>query len=300
MSGASGDASGGAFSDVSGVRPGATARPRVRPGAPPRVQPGPPPPVRPVVRRVGRRALLVELPDAAATESFHAEVLRLRDEGELPGGVREIVPGARTVLLDGLARPARVAAELTALGAPPSPADRADGPTLDIPVRYDGPDLAEVAELWGVPPGDVGRLHSATAFRVAFCGFAPGFGYLTGLPEHRHVPRRAAPRTRVPAGAVALAGPYTGVYPRPSPGGWQIIGTAVDTVLWDPARDPAALLSPGTRVRFVPVPVPGAGAGAKSERKGVRGPDPHVVREAELVRDTEPEAVREAEPENGS
>ena len=91
----------------------------------------------------------------------------------------------------------------------------------------------------------------ATEFRVAFCGFAPGFGYLTGLPERCHVPRRDSPRTAVPAGSVALAGPYTGVYPRSSPGGWQIIGTT-EAVLWDPGREPAALLSPGTRVRFVP------------------------------------------------
>lgn len=218
---------------------------------------GPPPAdpaVSPVVRRVGRHALLVELPDDVAAETFHTEVLRLRDAGELPGGVREIVPGARTVLLDGLAQPARLAAELTDWRSTGT-ADRADGPTLTVPVRYDGPDLADVAGLWDVPPAEVGRLHSATEFRVAFCGFAPGFGYLTGLPEHRHVPRRAAPRTRVPAGAVALAGPYTGVYPRSSPGGWQLIGTAVGVALWDPAREPAALLCPGTRVRFVPEPL---------------------------------------------
>ncbi|GAA3308229.1 hypothetical protein GCM10020295_69690 [Streptomyces cinereospinus] len=123
---------------------------------------------------------------------------------------------------------------------------------VELPVRYDGPDLADVAALWGVSEPEVARIHAGTEFRVAFCGFAPGFGYLTGLPPHCHVPRRATPRTAVPAGSVALAGPYTGVYPHASPGGWQLIGST-DAVLWDPARVPAALLSPGTRVRFVPV-----------------------------------------------
>ncbi|MFD6426185.1 allophanate hydrolase subunit 1 [Streptomyces sp. NPDC060198] len=218
----------------------------------------------PRVLPVGRDALLVELGSGEAAEAFHAEVLRRRDRGELPP-VREIVPGARTVLLDGIGEPAgrrsgtagrarldRFAQELT--GWTVEPLHRADGPAVEIPVVYDGPDLAEVAARWGVPPGEVAAVHSGTAFRVAFCGFAPGFGYLTGLPEHLHVPRRATPRTRVPAGALALAGPYTGVYPRASPGGWQLIGRMPDPArLWDPARDPAALLVPGARVRFVPV-----------------------------------------------
>ncbi|OSC56688.1 hypothetical protein B5180_38975 [Streptomyces sp. BF-3] len=120
--------------------------------------------------------------------------------------------------------------------------------------RRERRDLDEVAALWGVGADEVAALHSRTAFRVAFCGFAPGFGYLTGLPERLHVPRRTTPRTRVPAGAVALAGPYTGVYPRPSPGGWQLVGRMPDPgALWDPGREPAALLVPGTPVRFVPV-----------------------------------------------
>lgn len=102
------------------------------------------------------------------------------------------------------------------------------------------------------------RIHTAAEFRVAFCGFAPGFGYLTGLGERYAVPRRATPRTAVPAGSVGLAGPYTGVYPRSSPGGWQLIGTT-DSVLWDATREPAALLSPGTRVRFAAVEDDGHG-----------------------------------------
>ncbi|WP_079123162.1 5-oxoprolinase subunit B family protein [Streptomyces abyssalis] len=207
------------------------------------------PPPAPVVLPVGRHGLLVELPGAEAAEAFHAEVLRRRAAGLLPG-ITEIVPGARTVLLDGLAEPRRLAAEVGEWRIPPL--ERGSESAVEIPVRYDGPDLPDVAGMWGVTPEEVGRLHAATTFRVAFCGFAPGFGYLTGLPEQYHVPRRSDPRTRVPAGSVALAGPYTGVYPRSSPGGWQLIGTAVRTVLWDAGREPAALFAPGTRVRFVP------------------------------------------------
>ncbi len=197
---------------------------------------------------VGDHGLLIELDSGEAVEALHAELLRRAAAGQLPA-TREIVPAARTVLIDGLAAPERFAAELAGWEIPP--AARSGARTVELPVRYDGPDLADVAELWGVTPDEVVRIHSGTEFRVAFSGFAPGFGYLTGLPERYHVPRRATPRTRLPVGSVALAGPYTGVYPRSSPGGWQLLGTT-DAVLWDSAREPAALLAPGTLVRFVP------------------------------------------------
>jgi KipI family sensor histidine kinase inhibitor len=197
---------------------------------------------------VGDRALLVEVSGGEEAAALHAELLRRRAAGELR--VREIVPAARTVLLDGLDEPAgRLAARLPHWELPPLPPREDDA--VHIPVRYDGPDLADVAALWGVAVEEVPRIHAAAEFRVAFCGFAPGFGYLTGLPARYDVPRRSTPRTSVPAGSVALAGPYTGVYPRSSPGGWQLIGTT-DTVLWDHARVPAALLAPGTLVLFVP------------------------------------------------
>jgi len=219
-----------------------------------------------VVLPVGRHALLVELPTAEAAEAFHAELLRRSADGSLTeraGGVREIVPGARTVLLDGLPEPHRLAGELARWRIPPL--SRGSGPAIELPVRYDGPDLADVAARWGVTPQEAARLHAATEFRVAFCGFAPGFGYLTGLPEEYAVPRRSDPRTRVPAGSVGLAGAYTGVYPRSSPGGWQLIGTVVRTALWDPQREPAALLTPGTRVRFMPEPARAGEAGEAEE-----------------------------------
>ncbi|MDI3386671.1 5-oxoprolinase subunit PxpB [Streptomyces sp. B-S-A8] len=202
-------------------------------------------------RLVGEHALLVELDSGAAVEALHAVLLQRRETGELPP-VREIVPAARTVLLDGLADPRTLAATIPTWDVPELPARAPE--TVELPVRYEGPDLAEVAALWGVAVDEVARIHAGTEFRVAFCGFAPGFGYLTGLPERYAVPRRATPRTAVPSGSVALAGPYTGVYPRSSPGGWQLIGTT-DAVLWDHTRVPAALLSPGTRVRFVPAGV---------------------------------------------
>ncbi|EMF51673.1 MULTISPECIES: allophanate hydrolase subunit 1 [Streptomyces] len=194
---------------------------------------------------VGDRALLIEVGTDEEAQALHAELLRRRETGELSAG--EIVPAARTVLLDGLTDPTRLAGRLASWDIPALPPRAGD--VVEIPVRYDGPDLPDVAAHWGVDVAEVARLHAAAEYRVAFCGFAPGFGYLTGLP--REVPRRATPRTAVPSGSVALAGPYTGVYPRASPGGWQLIGTT-DAVLWDTARVPAALLAPGTRVRFTP------------------------------------------------
>ncbi|MCY0921816.1 MULTISPECIES: 5-oxoprolinase subunit B family protein [unclassified Streptomyces] len=193
---------------------------------------------------VGGRALLLEADSAEEVAALHAELLRRRAE---LGGVREIVPAARTVLLDGVAEPAALAARIAGWQVPPLAGS--EGPLISVAVRYDGPDLAEVARLWGVGPGEVPGIVGSVEFRVAFCGFAPGFGYLTGLPERFHLPRRATPRTAVPAGSLALAGAYAGVYPRSSPGGWQLIGTT-GAVLWDPGREPAALLSPGVRVRF--------------------------------------------------
>ncbi|MFJ7269475.1 allophanate hydrolase subunit 1 [Streptomyces sp. NPDC099050] len=202
----------------------------------------------------GADALLLEVDSAEEVAALHAELLRRRDAGELDG-VREIVPAARTVLLDGVREPRALAARIARWRIPPlAPAD--GPPPVTVAVRYDGPDLAEVAGLWGVAPGEVPGIVGAITFRVAFCGFAPGFGYLTGLPARLHLPRRATPRTAVPAGSLALAGEYAGVYPRSSPGGWQLIGST-DAVLWDPAREPAALFVPGARVRFAPV---GAGA----------------------------------------
>jgi len=175
-------------------------------------------------------------------------VARLEREGGWPWPrPTDVVPAARTVLIDGLKDPAPVAAALPAWDVAPLTAP--DGDTVCCPAIYDGPDLDEVADHWGLTRREAIELHTSTEFVVAFCGFAPGFAYLTGLPEDRGVPRRQTPRTEVPAGSVALAGEYSAVYPRRSPGGWQLIGHT-ELQLWAPERDPAALLTPGVRVRF--------------------------------------------------
>ncbi|GIF65267.1 allophanate hydrolase [Asanoa ishikariensis] len=196
------------------------------------------------IRSVGAAALLIECP-ADEVEAWRSELWRRRSAGEL--AVAEIVPGACTVLLDGLATPD---AGLIAGWAPPPPAGTTPGDLVAIPTVYDGPDLAAVAALWSMPiPMVIDRL-TETEFRVAFCGFAPGFGYLTGLPPELAVPRLATPRTSVPAGSVGLAGPYAGIYPTSSPGGWQLVGRT-EVTLFDVDRDPPALLAPGTTVRLV-------------------------------------------------
>ncbi|HEX5590953.1 MAG TPA: 5-oxoprolinase subunit PxpB [Candidatus Limnocylindrales bacterium] len=131
-----------------------------------------------------------------------------------------------------------------------------DPPILEIPTRYggeDGPDLAAVAELTGLTTAAVVERHAAATYTTLFLGFVPGFGYLGPLPPELAVPRRPVPRTHVPAGSVAIAGAQTAVYPIESPGGWWLIGRT-DEVLWDPRRDPPALLRPGARVLFVPAP----------------------------------------------
>ncbi len=132
--------------------------------------------------------------------------------------------------------------------------------TVELRVSYDGPDLESVARHTGLDVEQVVRLHRDCEFVVAFCGFAPGFAYLSGLPEELHVPRLDEPRSKVPTGSVGLAGAFTGVYPRSSPGGWQLIARTEER-LWDVGREPPALLVPGTRVRFVDASQAGANDG---------------------------------------
>ncbi|GAA1803323.1 allophanate hydrolase subunit 1 [Actinomadura chokoriensis] len=188
----------------------------------------------------GDAALLVEPPDPRALYAALA--------ASPPPGVADVVPAARTLtlLLDPSADPAAVAAAVRA--ARPVPTDGGAG-AVEVPVVYDGADLGEVAALTGLTPAGVIAAHTGAPWRVAFTGFAPGFGYLEGGDPRLDVPRRAVPRVRVPAGAVGLAGRYSGVYPVESPGGWRLIGRT-EAVLWDLDRDPPALLRPGISVRF--------------------------------------------------
>ena len=192
----------------------------------------------------GDRALLVEVDGLDAVRALAAALERT----PLPGQ-QELVPAARTVLVRLDRPPADTdAARLRRLAAEPVP-DVPGVPPVELPVVFDGPDLAEVAELTRRSTSALVDALTALEFTVAFTGFAPGFGYLTGLPDDLHVPRRSTPRTRVPAGSVGLAGPYAGAYPRASPGGWQLIGRT-DAVLFDVDRESPALLRPGARVRF--------------------------------------------------
>ena len=199
----------------------------------------------PAIRNVGDRARLLEC-DSSDEVLALADALR---QAAVPGVV-DIVPAARTLLVT-VTEPGRQAsarARLAAIDVPAtSPAPPRD--PLVIDVVYDGADLPGVASLLGLSAGDVVAAHTGTPWRVAFGGFAPGFAYLTGGDPRLHVPRRAEPRTRVPAGSVALAGEFSGVYPRESPGGWQLIGRT-DAVLWDVDRPAPALLMPGDWVRF--------------------------------------------------
>lgn len=166
-------------------------------------------------------------------------------------GLVDVVPGAATVLIRCAGEAHRRALVPRLAGIEPAP-DALSRVEVVIPVRYDGPDLAAVAVATGLTTDDVVGLHSSSVYRVAFCGFAPGFGYLTGLPDRLHLSRRTTPRTTVPAGSVAIAAGYAAVYPRPSPGGWHLLGTT-ELVLFDPDRERPALLEPGAVVRFEPV-----------------------------------------------
>lgn len=194
----------------------------------------------------GDRGLLVEL---AGTAEAVACADAVRADPAAAGLLQDVVPGARTVLL--VARPGVGLDRLRALvpAAAPDPVSATQGPEITVPVVYDGPDLAAVARLTGLAEAEVVAAHTSTPWRVAFGGFAPGFAYLAGGDPRLRVPRRAEPRPRVPAGAVGLAGELSGVYPRASPGGWQLIGRT-DVVLWDLDRDPPALLAAGMTVRF--------------------------------------------------
>jgi KipI family sensor histidine kinase inhibitor len=198
----------------------------------------------------GDQALLLQFDSTAEVLAWNDV---LRDAEVL--GVVDIVPAARTVLvkLEGPRYAGTVRQHLSKLRLAPevleaaAPGDGAADVVIDV--VYDGEDLDEVAELTGMTPRDVVAAHTQTPWRVGFAGFAPGFGYLVGGDERLSVPRRSEPRTKVPAGSVGLAGEFSGVYPRSSPGGWQLIGRT-EAELWNVDRDPPALLMPGQWVQF--------------------------------------------------
>lgn len=193
---------------------------------------------------MGRAAVIVDDPPGdPATWSTAFRSLGI-------AGVVDVVPAARTVLVsctdaEALAAAVERFGDVTGLTNAPG-----EGATVEVPVTYDGADLDGVAASTGLSVAEVIAAHSGAEYQVAFCGFAPGFAYLRGLPDVLHVPRRATPRTVVPAGSVGIAAEYSAVYPTASPGGWNLLGST-RTIMFDPDRSPPALLSPGTRVRFV-------------------------------------------------
>jgi KipI family sensor histidine kinase inhibitor len=204
------------------------------------------------VRAVGYTAMLID----AAGHDPAALAARISEEaGRRQAQPADIIVGAATVLIvAGRASPLEVLTGVIAGVTPddvdqPSSSDEAA--EVEIPVRYDGEDLDEVARLVELTTDEVVELHRGATYRAAFMGFAPGFAYLTGLPETLVVGRRSQPRSTVPAGSVAIADVYSAVYPRSTPGGWHLLGST-ETVLFDPDRSPPALLTAGARVRFVP------------------------------------------------
>lgn len=199
-----------------------------------------------MIRDYGDRALLVECGGTDVALALTAQA----HSAAIPGVV-DVVPAAQTVLIE-LAHPRfqaparRLLAQMhTESTSGPAPSDI----DVVIDVTYDGDDLADVADLTGLDVQTVIEAHTATPWRVGFCGFAPGFAYLTDGDRRLHVPRKSEPRTRVPTGAVGLAGEFSGIYPRESPGGWQLIGHT-DAPIWDVNRSDPALLTPGMWIQF--------------------------------------------------
>lgn len=212
---------------------------------------------------VNLNALLVELDDLGQTLALLASLRR-----EPIAGIEELVPAACTLLVQFRPSAQSFASLVDAIARRDvsAAAERSDT-LVEIPVRYDGEDLAEVAQLLGITPQEVVRRHTGSEYTVAFTGFAPGFGYLVGGHPSLDVPRRATPRTRIAAGSVGLAGTFSGVYPQASPGGWQIIGTT-PLAMWDIDREPPALLQPGFRVRFVVIATKKVATGQGSSSAG--------------------------------
>jgi KipI family sensor histidine kinase inhibitor len=200
----------------------------------------------------GENAVLVELDGLEEVLALDRGVRKAVESGDAAfAEVVDIVPAARTLLLvvrEGAdLRPVRAALPALSLSLLPPPTSTLE---VEIVVHYDGPDLDEVCELTGLARHEVVAAHTCTPWRVAFAGFSPGFAYLWGGDSRLQVPRRSEPRTSVPAGSVGLAGEFSAVYPRSSPGGWQLLGHT-DAILWDVDRQPPALLQPGSTVRFV-------------------------------------------------
>ncbi|PZE34754.1 allophanate hydrolase subunit 1 [Curtobacterium sp. MCPF17_031] len=227
----------------------------------------------PDVRAAGASAVLATFDSLAEVVAFRAGLANtaladtapadtaladpgLADTGpagaRLPG-VTEVVSGARTLLFrfdPAVTDAGRVGSLLSGVRPSRPSDDREERAPVVVPVTYDGVDLEAVSTLTGMTRDDLVAWHTGQVWTSAFCGFAPGFSYLTGTAPSLDVPRRDASRTAVPSGAVALAGEFSAVYPRTSPGGWQLIGRT-EVPMWSLDRTPPALAPAGVRLRFV-------------------------------------------------
>ena len=200
------------------------------------------------IRMCGEQAFLLDFDSVEEVIARHASI-----QGANIDGIIELVPAARTIFVEVDTQRYSLRSVIEAIEqAPPVELHKSDSPAIDIPMRYDGPDIPDVAMALGIDPDEVAGVHSGQEWVAAFTGFSPGFAYLVSTTPLPEVPRRPEPRTAVPTGAVAMAGAFTGIYPRPSPGGWQIIGHA-EVDLWNMERPEPALITAGTRVRFVPL-----------------------------------------------
>lgn len=211
-----------------------------------------PPPPELLIRPLGEAALSCTVQAPIALE-HQQRIWQLAAGLARTAGVQSITPGMNNLMLgfDPLRHDAEALAQ-TVLALWHKPLrQRAAGRRVEIPVHYDGPDLADVATHCGLSTAEVVRRHAAADYIVYFIGFQPGFAYLGGLDPTLHTPRRTEPRTAVPAGSVGIGGAQTGIYPLATPGGWQLIGRST-LPLFDPRAEPPTLLAPGDRVRFVP------------------------------------------------
>lgn len=198
---------------------------------------------------IGPRTLMVEMEDLDQTLALFDAL-----QADPVPGIAEIIPAARTLMIrtaTGCPADAMLAGAILsrqpAKGTKPQPRETE---TVELPMTYDGEDLGDVARHLGMTEAELIEAHQQVTWQVAFCGFAPGFAYMTGDDPRFDLPRRTSPRTRIPAGSVALAGRFCGVYPQDSPGGWQLVGRTT-VPMWDLSRDPPAFLRPGMRCRFV-------------------------------------------------
>lgn len=197
-------------------------------------------------RRVGESGLMVDL---ASVQQVHHLRAWLRQQAWVDE-LDEVIPGARTVYVQGPETTLDVVSRALAslqLESDPSESTRQQH---ELVVRYDGPDLTRVARQTGLTPHEVVQLHQSAQYTVDFFGFSPGQAFFSGVPEALQIPRLQTPRTRVPAGSLAIANGYTVIYPRNSPGGWSLIGSYVGHPLWVDSASPPNVVEVGDTISF--------------------------------------------------